>query len=1092
MVQFRHVATYVAPEVAYTVNITDMAIIQTASGWRLYSATHIGGGMASYGLVSADRTISFLAGRAYGQAMAYLDAPRIELLRIGGEQILVEAGIRFGTSFGTRLDNASGFGNRFTFTGTNPLTPDVVEVAQYSVAGGDFLVTARNSQTGYDIWKLGADGSLKHSARFALPFRGTPFSTEFDDIKTVAAGQNQYLVSLSSLANVVMVQEIKANGTLGVARSVSAETGVGLNKPTEVEAVTVQGVTYLVIASGESSSLTTMRLTSAGGLFPVDHVIDERTTRFAGVSAIETVMLDGRAFVFAGGKDDGLSVFTMMPGGKLVHLTTIPTERGWSLENVATISAQEIDGKIVVFVTSKTRGGISQFSFDPGPIGLTQVTGAGRVSGTERGDLLMAGPGTHTMLGGNGDDILISGTTPIALTGGNGADLFVLTPVKGRIAIKDFEYGVDRLDLTNLGMIRSTLQLVMKPQSYGIKIFYGDTVIDIESKNRAPLSAALFTDDLFPHAHYLPSLSVNAVYGTAWNDTLTGGPGLTRLYGNAGNDLIYGSAGNDLIDGGDGNDTLLSGNGSDTLIGGSGNDILRGGGNGDSMLGGLGDDSLYGDAGNDILRGDLGNDKIWGGDGDDRIYGGGGNDVLIGEAGNDHIFGEAGNDSLLGGAGDDILSDFLGSNRFYGGPGNDSISAGAGNDYLTGDAGNDTLNAGAGNDTVNGGLGHDRLSGGAGNDFMLGGADNDTLAGDVGNDTLWGGPGDDMIYGQAGDDVLVGETGNDKIWGGVGNDRLDGRGGNDTIFGDAGNDVIDGSFGRDFLSGGAGNDTIYGGMDSDTLYGGDGNDLLHGGLGRDTIYGGGGHDTIHAGGGGDLIYGDAGNDRIIGFNDRDTLYGGVGDDEIFGGGGNDLLDGGVGNDTLRGGLGDDTLRASSGNNLFFGDGGNDLIAGFTGRDTLYGGTGNDTLQGHDGDDRLWGESGNDSLYGGNGDDVLMGGLGNDRLEGGAGRDTLYGGAGADWLSGGLNADVFVFNARTDFDRSVDVIADFARGVDKIDMRGMNLTYIGTDAFSGAGQLRHTTINGTLTLLADINGDGIAELSIRLLGLAQFGASDLLL
>lgn len=97
--------------------------------------------------------------------------------------------------------------------------------------------------------------------------------------------------------------------------------------------MTVSGVTYVVIAASQSSSLTVMRLTYTGELIPVDHIVDERTTRFSGATAMDTLQLGGRAFVFVGGGDDGISVFTVLPDGKLLHVATwpMPTTAAWRM-----------------------------------------------------------------------------------------------------------------------------------------------------------------------------------------------------------------------------------------------------------------------------------------------------------------------------------------------------------------------------------------------------------------------------------------------------------------------------------------------------------------------------------------------------------------------------------------------------------------------------------------------------------------------------------------------------------------------------------------------------------------------------------------
>jgi len=506
------------------------------------------------------------------------------------------------------------------------------------------------------------------------------------------------------------------------------------------------------------------------------------------------------------------------------------------------------------------------------------------------------------------------------------------------------------------------------------------------------------------------------------------------------------------------------------------------------------------------------------------------------------IFGTNGNDTLTASDAGLALRGLGGNDRLIGGQGHDHLSGGDGNDTLLGGAGNDTLVAGAGNDQLDGGAGADvaiipvRLSGAtvsgpanalvlthAGGQVTLAGIEtvifdggryasdidtrtqaellilrNRVLNGTSGNDTLTGDWGDDRLSGYGGHDRLLGGEGNDTLLGSDGNDTLLGEGGNDRLEGGTGADQLDGGSGDDWLDGGAANDTLRGGLGNDTLMGGTEDDHLYGDAGRDEVYGGAGNDRIWGGAGADLALGGTGNDTIYGGDSADTLHGEDGDDLIFGESGNDLMTGGAGNDRLRGEIGNDTLQGGDGNDSLYGATGNDLIEGGAGNDFIAAAAGFDTVFGGEGDDQifgggrmdeLFGEAGNDTIFGDSGRDLLDGGAGNDVLDGGTGNDTLIGGAGRDTLTGGTGADVFVFAAADSLAETPDLITDFRRGVDKIDLTALGGVSFVT-FFTGAGNEVRFDLD-TRSLLADLTGDGIADFGVEL-QIGSVTAGDLIL
>jgi len=92
-------------------------------------------------------------------------------------------------------------------------------------------------------------------------------------------------------------------------------------------------------------------------------------------------------------------------------------------------------------------------------------------------------------------------------------------------------------------------------------------------------------------------ISIEWVFGSNFNDDLTGDSGANRLYGLNGDDVLNGAGGNDRLFGGNGDDTINGGDGVDVLYGEAGDDIMSGGASNDFFFGGAGGDSFDGGTG---------------------------------------------------------------------------------------------------------------------------------------------------------------------------------------------------------------------------------------------------------------------------------------------------------------------------------------------------------------------------------------------------------------------------------------------------------------------------------------------------------------
>lgn len=369
---------------------------------------------------------------------------------------------------------------------------------------------------------------------------------------------------------------------------------------------------------------------------------------------------------------------------------------GGAGENLSALSTSGSDFHNLTTATISTWGG-----------------GQDTINGTLSSDMISGESGDDQLSGRGGNDLLIGGADNDTLLGGDGAD---------------FLNGGSGIDHAAYSDATAAVLIDLRDTARNTGFAAGDTYVSIE-----------------------------AVTGSNFNDTLYGDNSANTIDGNSANDLIQGLTGADTLTGSRGNDTVNGGGDNDLLYGNEGADTLFGGAQADTLFGGSGNDSLSGGTGADSIRGSDGNDTIVGGEQQDTLFGDGGADSINGNIGDDFLNGGLGADTLVGGFGNDTLIGGQQADQLVGGRGRDVLDAGAGNDLLIGNSGNDTLNGSTGDDTLFGNSESDSLIGGSGHDVLDGGGHRDTLNGGLGDDTLTGGSGSDtfVFSGRVGQDVIT-------------------------------------------------------------------------------------------------------------------------------------------------------------------------------------------------------------------------------------------------------------------------------------------------------------------------------------------------
>lgn len=626
---FTHLSTVIRPDDADLSRVTDLVLGQGALYDQLYSTTRFDGRITSWDIAGTtlvpQDTDRFASGVIAG------NQPHLAFVSIGATAALLSGGGP-GGAWTLRMLGPDGALGPATALAT-PLPGPLMQPASVARPDGTTEVYAGIvGQSGIARITLDQTGRATQSMVIA-------------DTQTTAAGDvtaqahariagTDFIYTAGTQDLGITAWQVTNDGRLLARETLRPDGGVWMTTPTAMETVTVAGKTYIVVADAGSNSLTVLATNTSGRLTITDHVMDDRNTRFDGVTALSVTTYGDETWVFAAGADDGISAFELLAGGRLLHRAQIADAVETTLANVSALASRADSDGITVFAASATEPGLTRLHLALSPA----------------------------------DQVIIDTAGSDTLTGGAGADIFVFGADGVADHITDFTPGEDTLDLSSWTGLRSKAQLVFTPQADGLRITYGDESLYLQSGNGQRISAnALSETDLIAQttvprdivaglagpvttppalpARYIPPAGTPGLpdpvdrvedFGTAAADTLTGGAGNDILFGQGANDRLSGLDGHDLLFGGTGNDQLWGGAGNDQLFGGEGRDLdwMRPGAparstNADRLFGGAGDDLLFGQAGHDWLDGGAGNDSLTGGAGRDTFVFRSGRDVIV-------------------------------------------------------------------------------------------------------------------------------------------------------------------------------------------------------------------------------------------------------------------------------------------------------------------------------------------------------------------------------------------------------------------------------------------------------------------------------
>ncbi|SLN15220.1 Poly(beta-D-mannuronate) C5 epimerase 5 [Aquimixticola soesokkakensis] len=572
--------------------VTDLEIGMLDGEQVLFSLTRAGGGVAIYALDGAGA--QFQEGWSTNSGWANVGTPEIGFTDVKGNHSLVAVG------YGS--DRLLGYAT----TQSGPDSWRKVDVAGLDMSVANNLLSVERGTATFSYATLKTGGIMRietatngdtKAVGIALP---STLGGQISDVSSVTIGAKTFLVATYGAEDSVAVFEVGANGGLTFCSLVGTQTDLAINLPSVVQAFEVGGQGFVAVGSSLSSSVTVMMLSSDGTLVPTDQMNDSLTTRFANVSVLEVVEVGDRAFLIAGGSDDGLTIMAVTASGRLVVVGTVEDTVASTLNNVTALTTLVQGNTLRVFVAGEVDIGVSEFAIDLSGIGvdLQAATQGSTLTGTARNDILEGGAGADILSGGAGDDIIFDGAGQDQLRGGAGSDLFVMARDDKGDTILDFDPAQDQIDLSAYG-IHAVDSVLIVPRSYGADVIFGTEILKVHSANGAMMMAEMVRGALVTSEHVTVNgtsqLNAGPLAATASADQIVGMEAEDFIDAAAGNDMVWGRGGDDIVYAMDGDDCVYGGAGNDTIFGGSGND------------------TLWGERGSDTLRGEAGSDLLVGG-----------------------------------------------------------------------------------------------------------------------------------------------------------------------------------------------------------------------------------------------------------------------------------------------------------------------------------------------------------------------------------------------------------------------------------------------------------------------------------------------
>ena len=295
-----------------------------------------------------------------------LDLARgVETVEVNGTTYLYVSGLAddglsiFSVANDGTLTNIQNIGDDATLALDSPN-----HISTAEVGGTNYIFVSAIGDSGISVYSVGNDGMLTNVDNVsddATTLLAATYSTT-----TAVVNGTTYLFSASFSDNGVSVFSVANDGTLTNVANVADDATLQLDEATIVHTAVVDGTTYL-FASGREDGISVFSVANDGTLTNVDNVSDDGTLELGNVFSLDTVEIGGVTYLFATGQSDsGISAFSVAANGTLTNVGNISDDGTLLLDNVVSATIVEINGSTYLMTAAVRDGGVSVFQISSG------------------------------------------------------------------------------------------------------------------------------------------------------------------------------------------------------------------------------------------------------------------------------------------------------------------------------------------------------------------------------------------------------------------------------------------------------------------------------------------------------------------------------------------------------------------------------------------------------------------------------------------------------------------------------------------------------------------------------------------------------